>query len=50
VSPDSTVCIVEAMKVMNEIKADCKGKIVEILKENSNSVLTDEAILIIEKS
>ncbi len=29
ISADSTVCIIEAMKVMNEIKADISGEIVE---------------------
>ena len=31
VKPDTTVCIIEAMKVMNEIKAEVSGTIVEIL-------------------
>lgn len=38
VSPDSTVCIIEAMKVMNEIKAETKGKITKILVENGEAV------------
>ena len=49
VSPDTTVCIVEAMKVMNEIKADIQGKIIEILKDNGNPVQTNEALFIVEK-
>jgi acetyl-CoA carboxylase biotin carboxyl carrier protein len=32
------LCIVEAMKLMNEIEADCAGTIVEILAENGKSV------------
>lgn len=35
---DTVLCIVEAMKVMNEIKAECKGRIEEILVENGNPV------------
>ena len=31
VNPDTTICIIEAMKVMNEIKAEISGTIVEIL-------------------
>lgn len=50
VSPDTTVCIVEAMKVMNEIKADVKGKIVCALKSTGESVLSGEAIFVIELS
>ncbi len=50
VSPDTTVCIVEAMKVMNEIKAEVKGKIVQMIKANGDSVLNGEAMFIVEKS
>ena len=38
VNPDSVVCIIEAMKVMNEIKAEVKGVIVECLVENAKPV------------
>ena len=33
-----TICIIEAMKLMNEIEADCAGTVVEILAENGKSV------------
>lgn len=38
VSPDTIVCIVEAMKLMNEIQAETAGEIVEILVENGQPV------------
>ena len=38
VTADTVVCIVEAMKVMNEIKAEMSGVITEILVENGNPV------------
>ena len=38
VSPDSVVCIVEAMKVMNEIRAECSGTIVQICVRNAQPV------------
>lgn len=38
VSPQSIVCIIEAMKVMNEIKAETSGTIVEILVTNGQAV------------
>ncbi|HIJ70203.1 MAG TPA: acetyl-CoA carboxylase biotin carboxyl carrier protein [Planctomycetes bacterium] len=38
VSPDTVVCIVEAMKVMNEIKAETSGTIVEVLCETGEAV------------
>ncbi len=38
VGPDTVVCILEAMKVMNEIKAEIDGTIVEVLVENAEPV------------
>lgn len=38
VDEESVVCIIEAMKVMNEIKAERKGKILEALVENGEAV------------
>jgi acetyl-CoA carboxylase biotin carboxyl carrier protein len=38
INADSVVCIIEAMKVMNEIKAEIAGKVVEIVAENGKPV------------
>ena len=38
VNPETVVCIIEAMKVMNEIKAEAKGVITQILVENAKPV------------
>lgn len=38
VNEDSVVCIIEAMKVMNEVKAGKKGKIIEIYMNNAEPV------------
>ncbi len=38
VTPDSVVCIIEAMKVMNEIKAEVKGIVTQMLVENGKPV------------
>ena len=38
VSPETVVCIIEAMKVMNEIKAEVKGIVTHILVENAKPV------------
>ena len=38
IGEDTVVCIVEAMKVMNEIKAECKGTIAEVCVENAEPV------------
>ena len=44
VTPDTVVCIVEAMKVMNEIKAEISGTIVEICAENGKPVQFGQAL------
>lgn len=38
VTEDTVVCIIEAMKVMNEVKAGKKGKIAEVLVDNADPV------------
>ena len=38
VGPDTVVCIIEAMKVMNEIKAEARGVITAILSDNAKPV------------
>jgi acetyl-CoA carboxylase biotin carboxyl carrier protein len=38
VNEETVVCIIEAMKVMNEIKAETKGVIVEVLAQNGKPV------------
>ena len=38
VTADTVVCIIEAMKVMNEIKAEIAGKVVEVVAENGKPV------------
>ena len=48
VSIGDTVCIIEAMKMMNEIEADKAGVIKAILKENGEPVEFGEALFIIE--
>jgi acetyl-CoA carboxylase biotin carboxyl carrier protein len=38
VSPETVVCIIEAMKVMNEIKAEAKGVVTQVMVENAKPV------------
>lgn len=45
VTADSTVCIVEAMKVMNEIKSEVNGTVVEIIVDNGTPVEYGQAII-----
>jgi len=44
ITPDTVVCIVEAMKVMNEIKAEVSGVIAEIVAENGKPVQFGQAL------
>ena len=41
------ICIIEAMKIFNEIEAECSGKIEKILVENSTPVEYDQNLFII---
>lgn len=42
------VCIIEAMKIMNEIEADCDGKVVRILCENGQAVEFGQPLFSVE--
>lgn len=48
VTPDTVVCIVEAMKVMNEIKAEKSGVIKKILIDNAQAVEFGQPLFILE--
>jgi acetyl-CoA carboxylase biotin carboxyl carrier protein len=48
VSEDTVVCIVEAMKVMNEIKADVKGVIRKILADDASPVQYGQPLFLVE--
>ena len=50
VGPDSTVCIIEAMKVFNEIPAEVSGKIVAALVENGDPVEYGQALFKVDVS
>ncbi|MDD2240153.1 MAG: acetyl-CoA carboxylase biotin carboxyl carrier protein [Kiritimatiellae bacterium] len=49
VNKDTVVCIIEAMKVMNEIKAETSGVITKILLENASAVQFGQPMFLIEK-
>ena len=48
VNPDTTLCIIEAMKVMNEVKAEKSGVIKEILIENGQPVEFGQPMFVLE--
>jgi acetyl-CoA carboxylase biotin carboxyl carrier protein len=49
VNKDTVVCIIEAMKVMNEIKAETSGVIKKILVENATAVQFGQPMFMVEK-
>ncbi len=42
------VCIIEAMKLMNEIKSEIRGKVVEVVVENAEPVEFGQALFVVE--
>ncbi len=48
VEPGQVVCIIEAMKLMNEIESEVKGKVVKIAAENGKPVEFGQALFLIE--
>lgn len=48
VEPGQVICIIEAMKLMNEIKSEIKGKVLEILAENAEPVEFGQPMFILE--
>jgi acetyl-CoA carboxylase biotin carboxyl carrier protein len=48
VSEETVLCIIEAMKLMNEIKAEMKGRIYKMLVENGNPVEYNQPLFLIE--
>lgn len=50
VKEGDVLCIVEAMKLMNEIKAEFSGTVVEILAENGQAIEYDQPIVKIRKN
>ena len=49
VNEKTVVCIVEAMKLMNEIEAEVKGEIVEILVENGQLIEYGQPLFLVKK-
>jgi acetyl-CoA carboxylase biotin carboxyl carrier protein len=50
ISKGSTVCIIEAMKLFNEIEAEFSGKIVKMLVENATPVEYDQPLYLVDPS
>lgn len=48
VKPGQVVCIIEAMKLMNEVEAEFAGRVIEILVENAKPVQFGQALFLVE--
>ena len=48
VIPGKTVCIIEAMKLFNEIESEVKGKIVKVLVEDASPVEYDQPLFLVD--
>jgi acetyl-CoA carboxylase biotin carboxyl carrier protein len=50
VEPGQTVCIIEAMKLMNEIQSEVRGKIVQVLVDNAKPVEFGQALFLVQET
>jgi len=48
IEPGEVICIIEAMKLMNEIKSEVKGKVLEILVDNAEPVEFGQPMFLVE--
>jgi len=48
VEPETVVCIIEAMKVMNEIKAETSGRVADVLVSNGEAVEFGQVLFLVE--
>ena len=49
ITKGQTVCIIEAMKLFNEIESEISGRIVEVLVENATPVEYDQPLFVVEQ-
>ena len=50
ITPGKVVCIIEAMKLFNEIESEVKGKIVKVLVEDASPVEYDQPLFLVDPS
>lgn len=50
IKPGKTICIIEAMKLFNEIEAEVSGKIVKVLVDDSSPVEYDQPLFLVDPS
>lgn len=50
VNVGDVVCIIEAMKIMNEITSDVSGKILKVMKENGSAIGFDDVLFVVDEN
>lgn len=50
VKPGQVICIIEAMKLFNEIESDVKGRIVKVLVDNATPIEYDQSLFLVDPS
>jgi acetyl-CoA carboxylase biotin carboxyl carrier protein len=50
ISAGDTVCIIEAMKLFNEVESEVSGKVVKVLVEDSSPVEFDQPLFLVDPS
>ena len=50
IKPGQTICIIEAMKLFNEIESEVSGKIVKVLVDDSTPVEYDQPLFLVDPS
>ena len=50
IKPGDVLCVVEAMKLFNEIESEISGKIVKVLADDSSPVEYDQALFLVDPS
>ncbi len=50
ITPGKVVCIIEAMKLFNEIESEVKGRVIKILVEDASPVEYDQPLFLVEPS
>jgi biotin carboxyl carrier protein len=48
VEPDDTVCIIEVMKLMNNVRAGCRGRVAQVCADNATLVEFGQTLVLIE--
>jgi acetyl-CoA carboxylase biotin carboxyl carrier protein len=48
INPESVVCLIEAMKLFNDVKAEVSGRIVKVMVEDASPVEYEQVLFLVE--